>query len=79
MILNFMIHSEDLKGLIYVSVDNSISLHGSSKLRVALFGSTLAGVGRLIVRVFPFLAIHLSTWLRLIRLAVSSSLDEWRL
>lgn len=40
---------------------------------VALLGSTLAGVRRLIVRVFPFLATHLSTWLRSIRLAVSSS------
>lgn len=40
---------------------------------VAVLRSTLAGVGRLIVRVFPFLAVHLSTWLRSIRLAVSSS------
>jgi hypothetical protein len=42
-------------------------------------GSTRAGVGRLIVRVFPSLAIYLSTWLKSIRLAMSSSPDGWRL
>lgn len=79
MILNFMVHPEDPNGSIYVSVDIFISSPGSSILRMALLGSTLAGVGRLIVRVSPFIAIHLSACSRSIRLAVSSSPDEWRL
>lgn len=75
MILNFTVHREDTRGPIYVSVDISkiVALWPGSFKTVALLGSTLAGVGRLIVRVFPFLAIHLSTWLKSIRLALSSS------
>jgi hypothetical protein len=79
MILNFMVHPEDPNGPIYVSVDISISSPGSSKLRVALLGSTFADVGRLIVRVFPSLTIYILTWSRSIRLAVSIPLHEWRL